>query len=124
LGRLVELQAEYADRVAFLFVVIRDAGHPDAGSPAYAAKLGPDSPAEAWLALIRDSLDHYNISFTTLIDKDGAVERDYNAFPKRLVVIDTAGRITLDGSRGMGGGPSEWELAEVERSIESFALKK
>ena len=124
MGRLVELQAEYADRVAFLFVVIRDAGHPDVGTPAHAARLGPDSTAEAWLALIRDSLDHYNISFTTLLDKDGAVEGDFNAFPKRLVVIDPAGRIALDASRGTGGGPSEWNLAEVERSIETLASMK
>jgi len=117
---LIALSRTYEDRVAFLFVVIRDAGHPEAGSPAHSRRLGPDASPEKKLQLICEGLAHYGIPFTTLIDSGGAVERAYSAFPKRLVVVDPDGVIAYDGGRGAGGGPSDWDLAAVRAHLDSL----
>jgi hypothetical protein len=118
LDRLLELHARYRDRVAFLFVYIRDAGHPDPAifPNARQTKSIDPTPAESHQLLSR-GLNHYDIPFPTLLDRRGEVERAYNAFPKRLVVVDSDGLIVYDGGRGESGGPSEWNLAEVERHL-------
>jgi hypothetical protein len=120
LGSLIELRSRYQDRVEFLFVVIRDAGHPETGSPAHAKRLGPDASAEARLQLIREGLSHYKVPVPTLLDEHGDVERAYNAFPKRLILLDTDGRIAYDGGRGASGGPSDWDLAAVAARLDSL----
>jgi hypothetical protein len=62
-------------------------------------------------------MECYKPPFPTLFDADGEVERAYDAYPKRLVVVGSDGRVVYDGGRGTGGGPSEWDLREVETHI-------
>ena len=118
MGRLLELHAKYRDRVAFLFVYIRDAGHPDpvVFPNARQTKTADPTPEES-LNLLKRGLEVYDIPFPVLLDSNGAVERAYNAFPKRLVVVGLEGLIVYDGGRGTTGGPSDWDLEDLEEHI-------
>jgi peroxiredoxin len=117
LYRLVRLSEAHKDRVAFLFVAIRDAGHPNPTSPLAALTPAPNATPEERLRLLREALTIHDLPFPTLFDADGEVERAYDAYPKRLVVIGADGRVVYDGGRGALGGPSEWDLEEVEEHI-------
>ena len=101
----------------FLLVSVRDAGHADPASPLAGQGLGPDATAEERLGLLREGLEVYNPPFPALFDADGEVERAYDAFPKRLVVVGADARIVFDGGRGRGGNLGEWDLAEVEEHV-------
>ena len=116
--RLVELQQRYRADAAFLFVVIRDAGHPDpATSPPVGEPRPGESAAETRRRQTREGAEYLNLPFPVLLDADGAAEKAYDPFPKRLVVVGADGRIVYDGGRGTAGGPSPWDLAEVERHL-------
>jgi hypothetical protein len=93
LGRLIELHTAYAGRVAFLFTVIRNAGPPEEGLE--------------------------SVPLTTLIDEHGGAERSYNAFPRRLLIVDAAGRIAFDGARGAIGS-NDWDLQAVGAHLDSL----
>ncbi len=120
LGSLIALHKKHQDQVAFLFISIRDAGHPDPKtSPPVGAPRPGESAPEARLRLVREGAEFLDLPFPALLDADGEVERAYNAFPKRLVVVGPDGRIVYDGGRGVMGGPSAWNLTEVEHHIRS-----
>ena len=44
-------------------------------------------------------------------------ESAYQAFPQRLVIVGTDGLIDFDGGWGSKGGPSDWDLEEVEKHL-------
>ena len=114
MGRLVGLHEKYKG-AAFAFVAIRDAGHPDPDAP----EISPpedDTPA-ARRESIRDGMRAYKMPFTGLLDEDEETERAYNAYPKRLVVVGADGLIVYDGGWGDMGGPSDWDLDEVEAKV-------
>ena len=118
LGGLIDFHRRYRDRVAFLFVAIGDAGHPDPDfSPPVGEPRPGESAADTRRRQVREGAEHLGLPFPTLLDADGEVEAAYAAFPKRLVVVGPDGRIVYDGGRGPAGGPSAWDLAEVERHL-------
>jgi hypothetical protein len=118
LRRLIDLSHRHKDEVTFLFDAIRDAGHPDpATSPPPGAPRPGESPDETRLRQVREGAEFLGLPFPALLDADGEVERAYDAFPKRLVVIDPEGRIAYDGGRGSTGGPSDWDLVKVEQRL-------
>jgi hypothetical protein len=117
LGRLLELHESYGDRAAFLFVAIRDAGHPDPALPFLSGALGA-TPAGR-VEMIRKGLDAYKIPFPGLVDEGRRVERAYHAYPQRLVIVGSDGRIVFDAGRGSRGGPSNWDLEAVEGHLRS-----
>lgn len=118
MGRLVRLQQSYKSPVTFLFVAIRDAGHPPpAMAPHYPPRHADGADPEAWRRVVRKGLEVYAIPFPTLLDEDGQAERAYAAYPTRLVVVGADGRVVYDGGRGAAGGPSDWDLTAVERAI-------
>jgi hypothetical protein len=118
---LIRLHETYKDRAAFLFIAITDAGHPD---PEMAAVLAgephpeKDTP-EARVRLIRKGLEHYKVPFPCLLDEDRKVESAYEAFPQRLVIVGADGLVVFDGGWGSKGGPSNWDLEEVEEHLRS-----
>jgi hypothetical protein len=120
LGRLARLSESYEGRASFLFVAITDAGHPgpELSSPDGGARP-KGSTREERLQLVREGLGVYPIPYPVLLDEGGEVERAYGAFPKRLVIVGADGLVVYDGGRGAAGGPSAWDLAEVERYLHS-----
>jgi hypothetical protein len=119
LGHLLRLQEAYQGQAAFLFVCIRDAGHPDARTSPFsrAAPLDPDNQEAIWRRT-RAGLDHYQIPFPGLLDEDGLAERAYDAYPKRLVIIGTDGLVVHDAGWG-DEGVRHWDLSEVASHLRS-----
>ena len=115
--RLNELRAAYANRVGFLFIVIRGAGRPETDAPAPEA-LAPDASHAADLQSVRDELDRFHL--TTLVDEHDVTARAYNASPRRLLIVDAAGRIAFDGARGAIGGSNDWDLQAVRAHLDSL----
>jgi hypothetical protein len=115
LGHLLRLHRAYRGRVAFLMVAITDAGHP---GPRLRPREGGPRPEAATpeerLRQALEGLDAYRVPFPVLLDEGGQAERAYGAYPKRLVVVGADGRALFDGGHGPTGGPSDWDLAEVE----------
>jgi hypothetical protein len=124
LPRLADLHQAFQGEATFLFIAIRDAGHPD---PRWSPPPGVARPGEsaraARLRLVREGAEFLRLPFRTLLDADGEAERAYHAFPKRLVIVGADGRIIYDGGRGASGGPSAWDLGEVEQHLRSALLR-
>ena len=117
MGHLIDLSEEYKNRVAFLFIYIHDTSHADpAGIWDAGESPGVNRPEPDPGNLLR-LVAAYGIPFHVLLDRNEEVERQYDAGPKRLVVIGADGRIVHDGGRGKTGGPSDWDLEDVEDHI-------
>jgi peroxiredoxin len=97
---LDRLQRVYGGRAAFLFVYLREAH----GLPRAWRSRTPREYARHLVA-------EQKLTIPCLFDEGGAVAKAYDAWPKRLVVVGTDGRIALDGGHGI---PDEWDLSEVE----------
>ncbi|MBX9582317.1 MAG: peroxiredoxin family protein, partial [Gemmataceae bacterium] len=120
LGELVGLHDRYRGRAGFVFIAVRDAGHPDpVASPPPGRPLPGEPDRDARVRLTREGADHLRLPFAVLVDADGAAEAAYDAFPKRLVVVGADGRVVYDGGRGAAGGPSRWDLGAVDRHLRS-----
>ena len=110
MGRVKRLHAAYSGRAAFLFVAIRDAGHPGPEM----RRLADGADAGQRRRYVLEGLAVYGLPFPALLDEDGAVERAYEAFPQRAVVVGADGLVAYDGGWGEAGGPSDWDFAELE----------
>lgn len=104
---LPELYEKYGDRAQFLFVYVREAGIKMGmtGHHAFPEALREfDEPAGAapgsrlrLAPRVRAGREHFHLDFPCLIDTEEAkVEELYGAWPKRLLIVDTAGRIAVD----------------------------
>jgi hypothetical protein len=80
------------------------------------ADLNGSTPQER-LRFIHKGLEVFRIPFPCLLDEDGEVERAYEAFPQRLMIVGVDGRVVFDAGWGSKGGPSDWDLEEVERHL-------
>ena len=117
LGQLRRLHETYQDQAAFCFIAIKDAGHP---LPEMSLSGEPNldlTDRETLLWYIRKGLDVYRVPFPCLLDEDGQVERAYQAFPQRLLIVGVDGNIVYDGGFGAQGGPSAWDLKMVESHL-------
>ena len=102
---LSELHEKYGGRFQFLFVYVREVGMGRMGHHPFPEALREfeepaGSPPGSRLRLearVRAGRKHYHLSFPCLIDNEkGEVETLFNAWPKRLMIVDSAGRIVLD----------------------------
>ena len=109
------MHAKYKHASTFAFVAIRDAGHPDPGSP----EISPpeDETPAARRQSIREGMQAYKMPFLGLLDEDEEVERAYSAYPQRLVIIGADGLVAYDAGWGGEGGPSNWDLEEIEEKL-------
>lgn len=96
---LRQLHEKYGGRAQFLFIYISEAGHE------YAEELRPfaeppgaeEGSRLRLLPRIRAGMKHFDLRFPCLIDNEkDDVETLYRAYPTRLVIVDSAGRIALD----------------------------
>jgi hypothetical protein len=112
---LRQLHQTYGEQVEFLFVHIHSGPHE---LPEELQRLLNRSDAPEDLEIkhrwcIRESMNYYQLPFICLLDtEESKVEALYEAFPRRLVLVDRAGRVALDSGRN----PSEampWEEITV-----------
>ena len=119
-GDLEKLYQAYKDKVEFLFVYIREA-HPD--STVYLTKEGGRVLEK--IAQTNDIKERkeraeslraeLKLSFPALVDRDdNKVNTAYAAWPERLVVVDTAGKVAYKGRPG----PKGFEPNEVKAWLE------
>lgn len=116
------LYQEQKDRANFLFVYIDETGH-------------NTSPLEPGLALLPTGPEHrgervqkgcklLHVDMPTVLDTEaGTVKNAYDAWPRRLVVVDREGRIAVDLGRGMAamGIGAGWDLTAVAAWLRSHA---
>jgi hypothetical protein len=108
---LRDLHEKYGDRAQFLFVYIREADH-ELPEPLREIAAAADAPRGSRLRLvprIRAGMQHFKLRFPCLIDNGhDEVERLYNAFPVRSLVVDSAGRIVIDSGHA-SAEPFPWK---------------
>jgi hypothetical protein len=110
LGQLQRFYTEYKDRAEFVFIHVGDAYHEMPKLEPVLGNLRPSAVNRA--ERTRRAMAFLGLTFPGLIDRpDGRIESAYEAWPKRLVIVDSEGRVALDAGRGLPGG---WELDEVE----------
>jgi peroxiredoxin len=104
------LYRQYKNRAEFLFVHVDDAYHTIPGLQPAMADLPPTRANRA--ERTRRATAFLGLTFPTFIDRaDGRIESAYDAWPKRMVLVDTDGRVALDAGRGF---PDGWDLGKVE----------
>jgi hypothetical protein len=106
--RVERLYQEHKDQAEFLLVLVREAGHPipELAFVLDGADQHPRRVENACKAMKVLSLSLPAVSD----DEDAKVEKAYQAWPKRLVVVGTDGRIVLDAGLGLAGG---WDCDAV-----------
>ena len=111
---LDHLYQQFKEHADFLGVYIEEAGH---DIPGLEYMLEENSLAEPdalpnHLPAIRKALSQQHLTFPWVIDRsDHAVEKDYMAWPRRLLIVDRDGRIAMDLGHGFAKG--QWNLEEV-----------
>jgi hypothetical protein len=114
-GPLQRLYERYQDRAAFLLVYVAEAGHrirwlEQALQEKVPAALGRRERA-------RLGADCLGLTLPCALDDDqGSACFAYDAWPRRLVLVDKNGKVALDCGRGLGGTP--WDFARVEAWLE------
>lgn len=108
-----DLQEKYGGLAQILFVYITDAGHewPEALREIAGPADAPENARVPLVPRIRAGMEYFDLHFPCLLDNEqGEVERLYNAFPLRVLVVDSAGRIAIDsGHVHMLGKAFSWE---------------
>jgi peroxiredoxin len=109
--RLERLYQDYKGSAMFLFIHIRDAQHP---VPALALVFGNLLPIFVNRGeRTRRAIGYLDLNFPCLIDTpDDEVEFLYDAYPRRLMIVDDKGKIALDAGKGLN--PDAWNLETVE----------
>ncbi|HTU90187.1 MAG TPA: hypothetical protein VMF69_08950 [Gemmataceae bacterium] len=97
---------KYSDCVEFLFVYTGEAGMSPLGPlhqlPAALRPFAepPGTPRGSRIHLasrVRAGKEHFGLCLLCLLDNEqGVAQKLYNACPKRLLIVDLAGRIVLD----------------------------
>lgn len=105
---LLQVHKKYGARAQFLFVYVREAGHV---FPVSVPEL-PDAPwgSRAWFVQrVRAGIRLFDLRFPCLLDNEQEeIQKRYAAYPKRMLVIDTAGRIVVD-SGNSSSLPFPWQ---------------
>ncbi|HKB35898.1 MAG TPA: hypothetical protein VKD72_05555 [Gemmataceae bacterium] len=111
LGRLRELYEQFKGRATFLFVYITEAPHALPGLGDLAVGRGPDhSSPKTRRRRIARGLEIFDLPFLCLLDEEGRAEAAYGAFPQRLVVVGTDGRIAYSERTWFQSGPFQEAL--------------
>lgn len=128
---LPQFHEKYGDRAQFLFVYVREVGMGMMGHHPFPEALRefdepPGAPPGSRLRLkprVRAGRKHYHLAFPCLIDNEQAeVEKLYSAWPKRVLIVDSTGRIDLD-SGNLSSASFPWKaLTEwLDRYSESVS---
>lgn len=103
-GMVRRLHEQYKEKVAFVFIHVTNAPHslPKQVTLAY-EKVESETPtAEQRQAKARAGVDFFEFPFPCLLDtEDKRVETLYDAWPRRLIVVQANGRIARDIGRGI-----------------------
>jgi hypothetical protein len=102
LPELTRLGHQYGDQVEFLFVNISEGGHHIPGFEFLVDPLDPADPDPRATRRVRVARAIALRAFTmpAVIDTDDRkAERDYDAFPLRVVIVDKNGQVALDTMR-------------------------
>lgn len=118
MARLEEIAGELAGRIELLFVYIKEAHPEDEWQMAsnYEDDVVFDQPKtfEERLALARTFVTRMEVESTTLVDDmTNLANACYAAWPERLYVIDTDGRLAYKG----GMGPFGFDPEELYRFL-------
>jgi len=112
LDRLESLYQAYKDRVEFVLVVVRDAGHAVHGLEFMLDRDGWHDRRDR----IGWALQKKRLSIPAIMDTPTAeAERAYAAWPERLFVLNPAGRIIHDAGLGM---PAGWDFEQVRACLD------
>lgn len=117
---LRDFQERFGDRVQVLFVYIRGGGHkpPVELEQLVGQSTGLDNTAN-FERLARAGMKYYELLFPCLLDdRRDTVATQYQAFPKRMLLIDRSGRVALDSGR-RPEDPFPWRRVQdwIEQSI-------
>jgi len=115
LAEIEKLRDEYGDRAEFVFVYIKEA-HPDDEWQMQSNRdsqvvHGQPKTFEARMDLAKVFVDRMNVKTPTLVDGiQNTALACYAAWPERIYVVDTVGRILLKG----GMGPFKFDPTELQ----------
>jgi hypothetical protein len=105
LGQLRQLNEEFEKKVTFLFVKIRDAPHPLPSElkEAFTKANTVANHVDDQLSRTKLSLEVMDFPVTCWLDNNECqVEKLYHAYPNRIVIIDSNGRIAQDTAMHTG----------------------
>ncbi len=126
MGALEKLYADFGDRVQFLVVYIREA-HPTDGWQVGANEregvlFEQPTTLDERVDVAHAMCEQLELSIPTVIDGiDDRAGTDYNAWPDRLYLVGTDGRIAYKGRPGpFGFKPAELRTA-IERELSTAA---
>ena len=118
MAQIEELQKKYSDTVNFVIVYIKEA-HPDdewqmEDNEESGVIYSQPKSTEERRELARAFIDQMDVETETLLDDiDNTAMACYAAWPERLYIIGTDGRIIYKG----GMGPFYFDLDEVEEIL-------
>jgi hypothetical protein len=118
---LKRLHKQYGKGVAFVFIAVPEAGHT---IPGYEYLLAPPRYLQSEegrtqrCRCIRRAMQQAGLSLPGFLDTpDHSASRAYAGFPRRLVVVDTRGRIARDFGPGFR---RRWDWQEVARLLDAL----
>jgi hypothetical protein len=115
-GKVEALYQEYKDRIPFLFVQVAAPGH----MARELKEIPGDSPSASAprLGRARAALQALNFTMPSIVDtQDQDVQVAYEAYPKRMVLIEPSGKIVADSGRGM---PNGWNFGRFEAELNAY----
>ena len=114
--RLQDLYAEYSDRVQFLVIYIREA-HPTDGWYMGNHDIRDPQTIEERRELAGTCETRLKYGISTIVDEmDDGVMKAYAAWPDRLYLVDTDGKVAFAGGRGPWG----FKPSKPEKIIEGL----
>lgn len=108
MGRIKKLSERHADRATFLLVYLDD-------EHANPASVKGSNWNEEMRDFIRDGIDEWKLTFDCVLDEDHQMQKEYDASPARIVIVDRDGRIAFDSGRIDGGA---FDLDGIEKWLE------
>src|SRR5262245_18077260 len=103
----------YNDRVEFVLVEVRNAGHEVPGLEFVWHRGQGAAERRALLSL---ALEITGLAMLTVVDnEDAEVAKAYAAWPERLFVVNSAGTIALDAGCGI---PKGWNYQRVQACLD------
>jgi hypothetical protein len=118
LDRLTKLYHAYKGQVSFVFIYVKEGHHQGLLPMPKNLDHKPLPGVNGWLVRIRHGIEYFHLPFRCLVDNsDHAVEKAYGAFPARLVIVDTRGRIALDEGIGVMG--PRWNHERIENCLKN-----
>lgn len=109
----------HQDQAQFMFVYINEAGHGRAELDPVLAALpqGPNHRVER----VRQGCEYLSLPLPIVLDTvEETAQRAYDAWPRRLVVVDPDGRIVVDLSHGQGD--QNWDFSKASAWLRRHSL--